>query len=601
MIKNETDRYPSWQSSFLAFNQHPFIQHMYVLSFALIGVSLLYLVAANWFMLPSFVQLATPQVMLFIAALASLYVQKEYLIQTLHSFCGLMLGLSLAVIGQVYQTGADSYLLFTVWAVLLIPWLYRKNIGIFVLLSVVSQLALYLGFKQTFWMQEAELLYFVLLSVLTIFQFYLCLKIYPAVRYFFIVWVGVLSIWMMLKYMGSDGGVYFIFSVALPLLYFAYFFKQKEMLASSLTLVSVGLSLTFWILENLGATVGRIGVEIFFINALVVFVWFALISYLLIKMLPQNRFYILPLAVGAWIAGLILASAVLTLWGAFSLVMGLVFIIVAAILLKKQQGAFIRQLAYCLLLSGQVAFLGHLLNETHEVSLLLLCQLPLFILFFYLRTHWFFMFIQFLAIYGLAVASIFSFHDYYISAYSTFYEFFFICNYLFFALFFVSGTLKNSTYRRSVMAALLVICIASAFIAQIETHWMHTEAQTVIWMNYLLPIVWGVFCFFVFLSKQLKPIASVMWVLFSLILIDINAFEIAIVLCILAWAIQQKDKIVYTLSLVVFTLLLWHMYYSLELSFLLKSLTLFLSGLFLYAFAYFLASSTSLTVREQST
>ena len=109
MIKNETDRYPSWQSSFLAFNQHPFIQHMYVLSFALIGVSLLYLVAANWFMLPSFVQLATPQVMLFIAALASLYVQKEYLIQTLHSFCGLMLGLSLAVIGQVYQTGADSY------------------------------------------------------------------------------------------------------------------------------------------------------------------------------------------------------------------------------------------------------------------------------------------------------------------------------------------------------------------------------------------------------------------------------------------------------------------------------------------------------------
>ena len=51
MIKNETDRYPSWQSSFLAFNQHPFIQHMYVLSFALIGVSLLYLVAAQflWF------------------------------------------------------------------------------------------------------------------------------------------------------------------------------------------------------------------------------------------------------------------------------------------------------------------------------------------------------------------------------------------------------------------------------------------------------------------------------------------------------------------------------------------------------------------------
>ena len=47
-----------------------------------------------------------------------------------------MIGLSLAVIGQVYQTGADSYLLFLIWTLLILPWLYRPNIGIFALITL---------------------------------------------------------------------------------------------------------------------------------------------------------------------------------------------------------------------------------------------------------------------------------------------------------------------------------------------------------------------------------------------------------------------------------------------------------------------------------
>ncbi|MGP4883713.1 hypothetical protein ACTXQV_71775, partial [Klebsiella pneumoniae] len=43
---------------------------------------------------------------------------------------------------------------------------------------------------------------------------------------------------------------------------------------------------------------------IFLLIAGIIFTWFALISYFLIKIFRQSRFYIIPLAIGAWLAGL---------------------------------------------------------------------------------------------------------------------------------------------------------------------------------------------------------------------------------------------------------------------------------------------------------
>ena len=48
-------------------NDH-FVQHLQVLGFTLIAVSILYLTAANWFMLPQALQLAIPQVLLLLSA-----------------------------------------------------------------------------------------------------------------------------------------------------------------------------------------------------------------------------------------------------------------------------------------------------------------------------------------------------------------------------------------------------------------------------------------------------------------------------------------------------------------------------------------------------
>lgn len=122
-----------------------FIQHLHIFSYVFMALSILYLIAANWLMLPDSIQLIIPPVILLITAWVSINdTLSEGIRQTLHGTCGLMIGLSLAVIGQVYQTGADSYLLFLIWTLLLLPWLYRPNIGIFALICITSQLALFL-------------------------------------------------------------------------------------------------------------------------------------------------------------------------------------------------------------------------------------------------------------------------------------------------------------------------------------------------------------------------------------------------------------------------------------------------------------------------
>jgi Predicted membrane protein len=106
------------------------LRYLNILGVALIAVSLLYLMAANWWMLPNQVQLAIPMLVLLCSAIASIYFnQREWIRQSLDTVSGLMLGLSLVVIGQIYQTGADSYQLFLLWAVLLLPWLYRPISG----------------------------------------------------------------------------------------------------------------------------------------------------------------------------------------------------------------------------------------------------------------------------------------------------------------------------------------------------------------------------------------------------------------------------------------------------------------------------------------
>ncbi|MCX5466533.1 DUF2157 domain-containing protein [Acinetobacter nematophilus] len=579
-------------------NDH-FVQHLQIVGFALIAVSILYLTAANWLMLPHIFQLAIPQVLLLSSALASLFMtQHDYVVQCLHTISGLMLGLSLAVIGQIYQTGADSYLLFLIWSILLLPWLYRPNIGVFSLICIISQLTLFLFFKQTFWADEYPVIFLVSLNLLSLFQFYLCLRYYQKLRYLFILWFGILSIWHMGIFLYADGGLafatamvftllkvkiayllssFFLLSVAL-----SYFYRKRDQLCSVLSAVGLGITFTLVIFKWMEGLFRESEVLGLFLIALVIFSWFALITYLLIKFIPQNRFNNIPIAVGAWIAGVLLASLMLTFWGNFSLIMGAVFVLLAAFILMNKQALFLRQFAYCIWVAGQNAVIFHTFELTDLFFPIFFIQLILLALSCFIRTHWFFVFIQIFALYLSGIAMIWDISTFFgVHRFVENFSYLVLLSYGFYLVMIWIDRIQPRQYQRSLALANLLIILSSL---GFYTLFGQDELDQIKYIPILclgLPILWLALFMLLRMRNQFSLIAQLILLAFAAVLIFYGYFEIFICIAILSWALSQRDKIVYGLALVTLVLILWFIYYALNVSFLVKSLSIFSSGLLL--------------------
>ncbi|HFX6175465.1 TPA: DUF2157 domain-containing protein [Acinetobacter baumannii] len=562
-----------------------FIQHLHIFSYVFMALSILYLIAANWLMLPDSIQLIIPPVILLMTAWVSIKkTLSEGVRQTLHGICGLMVGLSLAVIGQVYQTGADSYLLFLIWTLLLLPWLYRPNIGIFALICITSQLTLFLFFKQTFWAEKFPYLYLFALNLLSLVQFWICQKKYTALRFIFIAWFAVISITGMIQFLSSENLPYLISAFFLGIIAFYYFFNKDDQLCASLMAAVLGVTATIWLVDGINQLFKDSNEFIFLLIAGIIFTWFALISYFLIKIFRQSRFYIIPLAIGAWLAGLALAAFTLVFWETISLIIGIIFVAVAITLLTKSQSYFIQQFAYCLFVSGQTAFLFHLGSETDQILWVLIAQIFILCISYFLKPHWFFILIQMLATYGIAVIYLLQMDHSLWSLNSTqTYLNLVLLNYLVFSSVLLIGSKAVVSYKRSIfLCTLVVIWVSSFFDTFIGLAFVDSADQS-LWLLYALPCVW-LLCFsFFYLYRQLHGITFFAFLVFGILLIALGYFEVFILFVILTWALKNKDRIVYGVTLVVFAFVLWQLYYSLQLSFLAKSASILVSGIILLA------------------
>lgn len=103
-------------------------------------------IAANWAQASAFQKLAGAQAVLVVLVLITwrlVYVsgadkgQKFSLSANLTGLAAVATGALLALVGQIYQTGADPWELFFLWAVLLIPWLLAMQTVFLALLGVV--------------------------------------------------------------------------------------------------------------------------------------------------------------------------------------------------------------------------------------------------------------------------------------------------------------------------------------------------------------------------------------------------------------------------------------------------------------------------------
>jgi len=587
------------QQDVYSWRNDDFVKYLQVLGFALIAVSILYLTAANWFMLPQFFQLAIPQLFLLLSAVASIFlVQHDYLVQCLHTISGLMIGLSLAVIGQIYQTGADSYLLFLIWSILLLPWLYRPNIGVFTLLCIVSQLTLFLFFKQTFWADEYPVTFLFSLNLLSLFQFYFCLRCYQKLRYLFVLWFGILSIWHMVLFLYGDSNLafatamvftwidlkiaylissFFLLSVALT-----YFYRKRDQLCSVLSAVGLGITFTLVIFKWMNSLFRESEVLGLFSIALVVFAWFALITFLLIKFIPQNKFNNIPIAVGAWIAGVLLASLMLTFWGNFSLIMGAIFVVLAAFILRSKQALFLRQFAYCIWVAGQNAVIFHTFELTDQFFPIFFIQFAMLCLSYFIRSHWFFIFIQLFALYLSGIALIWDLNVLLgLHRFVESFSFLLLLSYGFYLVMIWVHRIQPSQYQRSLALANLLIILSSLGFYTLFGQYELEKIRYLPILSLGLPILWLALFMVLRIRNQFSLIAQLILLAFAAVLIFYGYFEIFICIAILSWALSQRDKIVYGFALVALALTLCFIYYALNVSFLVKSLSIFSSGLIL--------------------
>lgn len=120
----------------------------------LLGSAVICGVAANWEALSKTQRFAGAQVLLAVCVVAAAWLgwrlraadgARRYGPDALLALAGLLLGALLALLGQTYQTGADTWELFAWWGVLLLPWaLAAMSQAVWLLWLVVVNVAMVL-------------------------------------------------------------------------------------------------------------------------------------------------------------------------------------------------------------------------------------------------------------------------------------------------------------------------------------------------------------------------------------------------------------------------------------------------------------------------
>lgn len=123
-----------------------------ILGFSLILSSIIFFFAFNWAILSSFVKLGAIEIGFLIAIICSFVFDLKKIIGQISLLsASILVGVFLAVFGQIYQTGADAYQLFLIWSLLILPFvLISTNSFHWLLWFIVSSLAIYFYCNQVF-------------------------------------------------------------------------------------------------------------------------------------------------------------------------------------------------------------------------------------------------------------------------------------------------------------------------------------------------------------------------------------------------------------------------------------------------------------------
>ncbi len=137
----------------------------------LVLAGIIFFFAFNWDSLPNLAKLALPQLAMVGAALLAWWRGRNVLSGQLALLAAsVLIGVFMAVFGQVYQTGADAWQLFANWALLMVFWVLISRFAIhWGLWLLVANLAIWLWWQQV-WPETSstELYAFLSMAVLNL-------------------------------------------------------------------------------------------------------------------------------------------------------------------------------------------------------------------------------------------------------------------------------------------------------------------------------------------------------------------------------------------------------------------------------------------------
>ena len=220
--------------------------------------------AYNWDALSRLQRFTLAQVLLALPLLVLLrYPLQHWIAQSGVFASALLLGALLALVGQTYQTGADTFELFLFWGLLLVPWaVLGRNLAVAGLIVLLLNVALVLA-CQTFTQLNPDLRFVLLLGMNLLFWLPVARLDWSGKRLLWhaanAVLISVLLIiatgWSLLAVFDSSvrihpwlGHLVWLLLLALLLVLYAWRSFQRSLLV--LLLLALLLRLSFWVISQ---------------------------------------------------------------------------------------------------------------------------------------------------------------------------------------------------------------------------------------------------------------------------------------------------------------------------------------------------------------
>ncbi len=135
------------------------IKVLFVVGVISLGVSIIMFGAYNWDSLGKLEKFAIAQGAFLAPLIISFFLNSKFIQNILLFVSSILIGANLALIGQIYQTGADTWQLFALWAALssLFALLLKTNLHL-LLVAILIEFTLYL-YADIYWWHRHSIIY----------------------------------------------------------------------------------------------------------------------------------------------------------------------------------------------------------------------------------------------------------------------------------------------------------------------------------------------------------------------------------------------------------------------------------------------------------